>query len=132
MSEKASGYCYVNDCNLAIFKLMKSFERVLYIDIDVHHCDGVEESFQGSDRVCTISFHHHAQLFFPGTGGLGDSRQGHAAVNVPLAEGCSDSTFIPLVRDVLEEAQRSFRPSCVILQCGADALSGEISQHTNL
>ena len=56
---KASGFCYVNDCVLAIVRLLHTFQRVLYIDIDVHHGDGVEEAFLISNRVMTLSFHQY-------------------------------------------------------------------------
>ena len=65
---QASGFCYVNDIVLAILELLKYHQRVLYIDIDVHHGDGVEEAFLHSDRVMTVSFHKYGGDFFPGTG----------------------------------------------------------------
>lgn len=68
---------------------------MLYIDIDVHHGDGVEEAFYSSDRVMTCSFHKYGD-FFPGTGALHDKGEGRGkgyAVNVPLNDGCSDDTF---------------------------------------
>jgi acetoin utilization deacetylase AcuC-like enzyme len=83
----------------------------MYVDIDVHHCDAVEDAFIMTDKVLTISFHHHAALFFPGTGSLdtdGAASQ-HASVNLPLHEGCSDSTFQLLFSAVLSEAHKQFR-----------------------
>ena len=68
--DKASGFCYVNDIVLAILELLKRHQRVLYIDIDVHHGDGVEEAFKETDRVMTVSFHKHGDNYFPGTGDL--------------------------------------------------------------
>ncbi len=68
---EASGFCYINDCVLSILELLKVHHRVLYIDIDVHHGDGVEEAFFTSDRVLTCSFHKYGD-FFPGTGALND------------------------------------------------------------
>ncbi len=68
---EASGFCYVNDCVLAILELLTKHQRVLYIDIDVHHGDGVEEAFFCTDRVLTCSFHKYGD-FFPGTGALDD------------------------------------------------------------
>jgi hypothetical protein len=63
---QASGFCYINDLVLAILELLKHNARVLYIDIDVHHGDGVEEAFYLSDRVMTVSFHKYGDYFFPG------------------------------------------------------------------
>lgn len=67
---EASGFCYVNDIVLAILELLLVYPRVIYIDIDVHHGDGVEEAFYLSNRVMTVSFHQYGEDFFPGTGGL--------------------------------------------------------------
>jgi histone deacetylase 1/2 len=66
---EASGFCYVNDIVLGILELLRYYPRVLYIDIDVHHGDGVEEAFYTTDRVMTVSFHKYGE-FFPGTGEL--------------------------------------------------------------
>lgn len=65
------GFCYVNDCVLAILELLKHHQRVLYIDIDIHHGDGVEEAFYTTNRVMTLSFHKFGE-YFPGTGDVKD------------------------------------------------------------
>jgi len=65
---EASGFCYVNDIVLAILELLKYHQRVLYVDIDIHHGDGVEEAFYTTDRVMTVSFHKFGEGYFPGTG----------------------------------------------------------------
>lgn len=92
---EASGFCYINDIVLGILELLRTFPRVLYIDIDSHHGDGVEEAFYSSDRVMTCSFHKFGN-YFPGTGdqedrGIGAGR-GYA-VNVPLNDGLTDASF---------------------------------------
>lgn len=69
LQSEASGFCYVNDIVLAILELLKYHQRVLYIDIDIHHGDGVEEAFYTTDRVMTVSFHKYGE-YFPGTGDL--------------------------------------------------------------
>ena len=66
---EASGFCYINDLVLAILELLKYHARVLYIDIDIHHGDGVEEAFYTTDRVMTVSFHKYGE-YFPGTGDI--------------------------------------------------------------
>lgn len=68
---EASGFCYANDIVLAILELLKHHKRVLYIDIDIHHGDGVEEAFYTTDRVLTVSFHKFGE-YFPGTGDVKD------------------------------------------------------------
>ncbi|XP_008563553.1 PREDICTED: histone deacetylase 3-like, partial [Galeopterus variegatus] len=64
---EASGFCYVNDIVIGILELLKYHPRVLYIDIDIHHGDGVQEAFYLTDRVMTVSFHKYGNYFFPGT-----------------------------------------------------------------
>jgi len=80
-SDCAKGFCYCNDAVCACLRLLSSaaYPRVLYLDVDVHHGDGVEQAFVGSSAVLTCSFHHHAPGFFPGTGdfdaqGSGDAK----------------------------------------------------------
>ncbi|KIK98511.1 hypothetical protein PAXRUDRAFT_801234 [Paxillus rubicundulus Ve08.2h10] len=124
---EASGFCYVNDIVLGILELLRYHTRVLYIDIDVHHGDGVEEAFYTTDRVMTVSFHKYGE-YFPGTGELRDTGIGkgkYYSLNFPLRDGISDenykSVFEPIIRQVME----SYDPSAIVLQCGTDSLSGD-------
>ncbi|GBG32289.1 Histone deacetylase [Hondaea fermentalgiana] len=124
---EASGFCYVNDCVLGILELLKYHQRVLYIDIDVHHGDGVEEAFYTTDRVMTCSFHKFGN-FFPHTGALDDTGAGKGkgySVNVPLDEGMDDITFVSIFRPVIAKIFERFQPEAVLLQCGSDSLSGD-------
>lgn len=84
---EASGFCYINDIVLAILELLRYFPRVLYIDIDVHHGDGVQEAFYTTDRVMSVSFHKYGDYFFPMTGDItevGHDKGRYYSVNVPL------------------------------------------------
>jgi len=95
---EASGFCYVNDIVLAILELLKHHQRVLYIDIDIHHGDGVEEAFYTTDRVMTVSFHKYGE-YFPGTGDLKDigaNKGKYYSLNFPLRDGMDDDSFIQL------------------------------------
>lgn len=124
---EASGFCYVNDIVLAILELLKYHNRVLYIDIDVHHGDGVEEAFYTSDRVMTVSFHKHGE-FFPGTGDIRDigvAKGKHYAVNVPLRDGIDDESYKGIFEPVINHVMEWYRPGAVVLQCGADSLAGD-------
>lgn len=124
---EASGFCYTNDIVLAILELLRTHSRVLYIDIDVHHGDGVEEAFYVTDRVMTCSFHKFGD-FFPGTGDVRDigMKKGKAyAVNVPLRDGIDADTFGSIFRPVIQHIMDWFRPGAVVLQCGADSLAGD-------
>ncbi|KAG7235604.1 hypothetical protein INR49_002440 [Caranx melampygus] len=68
--DEASGFCYVNDAVLGILKLREKYERVLYVDVDLHHGDGVEDAFSFTSKVMTVSLHKFSPGFFPGTGDL--------------------------------------------------------------
>jgi len=142
---EASGFCYINDIVLAILELLKTHQRVLYIDIDVHHGDGVEEAFNSSDRVMTISFHRFGtvqdvtppHLFFPGTGAVSDNGNTssighHFALNVPISAGIDDEQYTYLFQSVVGEALKKFRPGAIVLQCGADSLGGDRLGQFNL
>ena len=90
-----AGFCYVNDIVLAILELLKYHQRVLYIDIDIHHGDGVEEAFYTTDRVMTVSFHKYGE-YFPGTGDLRDIGAGRGkyySLNFPLRDGIDDMSY---------------------------------------
>mmetsp|Transcript_13876 Transcript_13876/g.19872 ORF Transcript_13876/g.19872 Transcript_13876/m.19872 type:complete len:426 (-) Transcript_13876:201-1478(-) len=124
---EASGFCYVNDCVLAILELLKQHERVLYIDIDIHHGDGVEEAFYTTNRVMTVSFHKFGE-YFPGTGDILDSGYGKGknyALNFPLNDGMDDDSFLGIFQPVIQSVMDKFAPGAVVLQCGADSLSGD-------
>lgn len=124
---EASGFCYVNDIVLAILELLKYHSRVVYIDIDVHHGDGVEEAFYTTDRVMTVSFHKYGE-FFPGTGDISDVGYGKGknySVNVPLRDGINDESYQSIFEPVMTHIMQWFRPSAIVLQCGADSLAGD-------
>ena len=125
--QEASGFCYVNDCVLAIIELLKVHDRVLYIDIDCHHGDGVEEAFLTTNRVMTVSLHKYKD-FFPGTGNyddIGFERGKYHSVNFPLSEGINDSTYEKIFEPLMDTIFEKFSPSAVVLQCGTDSLSGD-------
>eukprot|EP00741_Cyanophora_paradoxa_P019334 tig00000215_g18663.t1 len=124
---EASGFCYVNDIVLSILELLKYHQRVLYIDIDIHHGDGVEEAFYCTDRVMTCSFHKFGD-YFPGTGHLLDVGYGkgkNTAVNFPLNDGLDDDSFLENFKPIITAIMERYRPGAVVLQCGADSLSGD-------
>ncbi|CAD5229067.1 unnamed protein product [Bursaphelenchus okinawaensis] len=124
---EASGFCYTNDIVLGILELLKYHQRVLYVDIDVHHGDGVEEAFYTTDRVMTVSFHKYGD-FFPGTGDIHDIGAGKGrnySVNVPLRDGISDNSYQSIFKPVMTKVMETFNPNAVVLQCGADSLNGD-------
>ncbi|XP_040975058.1 histone deacetylase 8 isoform X10 [Aquila chrysaetos chrysaetos] len=94
--DEASGFCYLNDAVLGILRLRQKFDRVLYIDLDLHHGDGVEDAFSFTSKVMTVSLHKFSPGFFPGTGdvtdvGLGKGR--YYSVNVPIQDGIQDEKY---------------------------------------
>lgn len=129
---EASGFCYVNDIVIAILYLLRLHSRVLYIDIDIHHGDGVQNAFWTTDRVMTLSFHKFApstrEYFFPGTGSLNETgeRQGsHYSLNFPLQDGITDESYLEIFKNITNAVIASYRPSCIVLQCGADSLGSD-------
>lgn len=123
---EASGFCYINDLVLCILELLKYYSRVLYIDIDIHHGDGVEEAFYLTDRVMTVSFHKYGDNFFPGTGELADIGENsgkYYSVNVPLKDGIADDDFVRLFQQTMSKVMEVYRPGAIVLQCGADSLA---------
>uniref|UniRef100_A0A8R1Z8W4 Histone deacetylase n=1 Tax=Pristionchus pacificus TaxID=54126 RepID=A0A8R1Z8W4_PRIPA len=124
---EASGFCYSNDIVLSILELLKYHQRVLYVDIDIHHGDGVEEAFYTTDRVMTVSFHKYGE-YFPGTGDLKDvgaEKGKYYSLNFPLRDGIDDMTYQSIFVPILDRVMASFQPSAIVLQCGADSLTGD-------
>jgi hypothetical protein len=98
---------------------------VLYIDIDIHHGDGVELAFYHSNRVMTVSFHKYTGDFFPGTGKLDDNGAGlgkYFCLNVPLQDGIDDDMYLTVFKTVIGDTVTHFQPTSIVLQCGADSL----------
>jgi acetoin utilization deacetylase AcuC-like enzyme len=132
---EGSGFCYVNDINLAIIELLRYHPRVLYIDIDIHHGDGVQDAFYHTDRVMCVSFHKYAHNFFPGTGSVNETgyKDGkYYSVNVPLKDGIDDQNYLKMFKPVISDVMEFYRPTAVVLQCGADSLKGDRIGNFNL
>jgi histone deacetylase 1/2 len=124
---EASGFCYVADCVLGILELLERYDRVMYIDIDIHHGDGVEEAFYTTDRVLTVSFHKYGD-FFPGTGHIDDvgiGRGKHYSVNIPLKAGMDDVSYKLVFEPIIRNLIQWYRPQAILLQCGGDSLTGD-------
>ncbi|XP_049851640.1 histone deacetylase B-like [Schistocerca gregaria] len=132
---EGSGFCYVNDIVLGIIELLRYHPRVLYVDIDIHHGDGVQDAFYHTDRVMTVSFHKYAQGFFPGTGSLqevGHKSGKYYSVNVPLRDGIDDKSYLGIFKPVISDVMEIYAPSAVVIQCGADSLRGDRIGNFNL
>jgi acetoin utilization protein AcuC len=126
MPDRASGFCVYDDPAVAIaWLLANGAERVAYVDVDVHHGDGVQAIFYEDPRVLTVSIHQYAPQigFFPGTGGSSERGGPHAegtAVNVPLPPGTSDDAWLEAFRSIVPQAVRDFAPQVLVTQLGCD------------
>ncbi len=120
---RASGFSYLNDCVIAINRLLEKGKRVVYLDLDAHHCDGVQEAFYDTDRVLTISIHESGVYFFPGTGfekEIGSSKGKGFTVNVPLIEHADDALFMKAFDEVAFPLLAAYDPDIMVTQLGAD------------
>jgi acetoin utilization protein AcuC len=125
MRAQASGFCIYNDVAAGIQWLLDNgATRVAYVDVDVHHGDGVERAFWNDPRVLTISLHETGQLLFPGTGfaaELGGPDAEGTAVNVALPPGTGDSGWLRAFHAVVPELVRAFKPEILVTQQGCDS-----------
>jgi acetoin utilization protein AcuC len=124
MRDSAAGFCVFNDVVLAIRTLLAAgARRVAYVDIDVHHGDGVEAAFYDDPRVLTISMHQDPRTLYPGTGSAGDVGSGPGegtAVNLALPPGTSDDGWLRAFHAVVPGAVTAFGPDVLVTQCGCD------------
>ncbi|MFJ4007968.1 acetoin utilization protein AcuC [Streptomyces sp. NPDC090023] len=120
----ASGFCVYNDAALAIARLLElGVERVAYVDVDVHHGDGVQAAFWEDPRVLTVSLHEHPRTLFPATGWPQETGAGAgegSAVNVALPAGTGDAGWLRAFHAVVPELLAEFRPQVLVSQHGAD------------
>lgn len=124
MAERACGFCVYNDIAVAIRWLLDNgAERVAYVDVDVHHGDGVQEIFWDEPRVLTISVHESGRMLFPGTGfpdETGGPGAEGSAVNVALPPGVGDQQWLRALHAVVPPLLRQFRPDVIVSQHGCD------------
>lgn len=125
MPDYASGFCIYNDAALAIATLLaEGVHKVAYIDVDVHHGDGVQRAFYDDPRVLTVSLHESPLSLWPGTGFVAESGRGAAAgtaVNVPLPAGTGDAAWLRAFHAVVPSVVHAFRPDVLVTQHGADS-----------
>jgi acetoin utilization protein AcuC len=119
-ADRASGFCYLNDPVLGLLTWLDlGFDNIVYLDIDAHHGDGVQDAFHNDPRVFTISLHEAGRWPFTGAA---DDRAGGAAGNFPLPAGCNDTEFDWVMRQAVLPLIAERRPQAIMLQAGADAL----------
>ena len=121
--DRASGFCYFNDPVFAIGRLLEGgMSRVLYVDLDAHHGDGVQEAFLDEPRVRFVSIHEQGR--WPHSGAVDDVGHGYAC-NLPMPAGFNDSELGYLLESVVLPLAAAFAPDAVVVTCGTDALAGD-------
>jgi acetoin utilization protein AcuC len=122
---KASGFCVYNDSSVAIKYLQKKYNaRVLYVDTDAHHGDGVQWSFYDDPNVCTLSIHETGRYLFPGTGNVNERGQGKGygySFNIPVDAFTEDDSWLDAYTQSFKEVAEFFKPDVILTQNGADS-----------
>ena len=133
--ELASGFCYINDMALACMVLAEHGRKVVYVDVDVHHGDGVANAFYDRADVMTISLHETGRTLFPGTGfpneiGIGEGK-GYC-VNIPFVAGTYDHAYIKAFESIALPLIGAYDPDVMVFELGADGLAGDPLAHLQL
>jgi acetoin utilization protein AcuC len=121
--DHAEGFCYVNDAAVAITHLLKDGLRVAFVDIDAHHCNGVQDAFYRDDRVLVISLHESGRNLYPWSGfesEIGEGKGRGYTVNVPLPEKTDDEAFVRAFGEIVPPLLEAYAPDIVIAELGAD------------
>jgi acetoin utilization protein AcuC len=130
--ERAAGFCYINDVALACMVLAEEGKRVLYLDVDVHHGDGVAYAFYDRSDVMTISLHENPASLFPGTGFADEIGEGEGkgyCVNIPLPIGTYDKMYMKVFNEVAVPLINAYDGDVIVFELGADALAGDPLAH---
>jgi acetoin utilization protein AcuC len=135
MRDHAAGFCTLNDPAIAITRLLGRYERVVYIDIDAHHGDGVQAAFYEDPRVMTISYHETGETLFPQTGFPAEIGAGAGlgySVNVPLFPGTTDEVYLWAFNEIVPPLIEAFRPGILVAQLGCDSHFQDPLSHLSL
>jgi acetoin utilization protein AcuC len=133
--DHAEGFCYVNDVAVAITHLLKEGLRVAFIDIDAHHCNGVQDAFYTDDRVLVISFHETGRDLYPWSGfenEIGEGKGRGYTVNVPLPQKTDDEAFVRAFEEIVPPLLEAYRPDMVIAELGADTHISDPLTHLSM
>lgn len=124
MRDRASGFCVYNDLAVLVQGLRDQDLRIAYVDIDVHHGDGVQAIFYDDADVLTVSLHESGRYLFPGTGFVDELGRGAAqgtSINLPLFPETKDASFLEVFDSVVPDTVKAFQPDILVVQSGADA-----------
>lgn len=127
---QASGFCYINDIVLSINILRKYLGSVFYLDLDLHHGDGVENAFKFSKKISTCSIHRYDIGIFPGTGSLKSSATN--TFNIPTRKGLNDKSMSWIIDEVVIPLIEKFGPKSIVIQAGCDGLSTDEHKEWNM
>ena len=135
--DRASGFCICDDPAVAIAYLKTKYgiNKILYLDVDAHHGDGVMYGFYDDAALLDIDFHEDGRSLFPGTGFVNEIGEGKASglkINIPLPPFMSDEGYLKLFREIVPRAVKKFRPEILLMQCGADAHANDLLAHLKL
>ena len=134
-AEQASGFCYLNDIVLGCLRLVENAKRVLYLDLDAHHGDGVQEAFYDKKEVLTISLHESGNTLFPWTGTtdeIGTANGLGYNVNIPLPLGIDDKAYLRVFEHLVLPLIKAYDPDVIVIELGMDALAGDPLAHMSL
>ncbi len=136
LRDRASGFCIYNDAAVAIASLLQEYEaRILYVDFDAHHGDGVQWAFYDEPRVMTVSFHETGRYLFPGTGDLLELGQGAgrgSSVNIPMDAFTEDDSWLEAISAILPSLVHAFHPDLIVSQHGCDTHAWDPLTHLAL
>lgn len=135
--DRASGFCIFNDPALCIAHLKKKYglRRIMYLDIDAHHGDGVMYGFYSDPSVMDIDFHEDGRYLFPGTGFTSETGEGEGKgykVNIPVPPFTYDQPYLDAFREIVPRLTRAYKPEIILMQCGADSHANDLLAHLDL
>jgi acetoin utilization protein AcuC len=128
---KASGFCIYNDCAIACSILREKFDRVAYVDIDVHHGDGVQWIFYEDPSVLTCSIHESGRTLWPGTGGVEETGVDFTSLNIPVEAGTTGDVWLWAFREGIMPVLQAWKPEAIVLQTGTDTHYLDPLAHVN-
>ncbi|MCX7137988.1 MAG: acetoin utilization protein AcuC [Proteobacteria bacterium] len=131
--DTGAGFCVFNDCGVVIDTLRSKYgiKRVAYVDIDVHHGDGLYYPYERDPEVFVADIHEDGMFLYPGTGGADETGKGAAAgtkINIPMQPGSGDKQFMREWERIVDFLRKS-KPEFIVFQCGADSLAGDPLAH---
>ncbi|MFW5960125.1 MAG: acetoin utilization protein AcuC [Chitinivibrionales bacterium] len=124
----ASGFCYLNDIAIASKILLNEGKRILFLDLDVHHCNGVQDEFYDNPDIMTVSMHQSGKTLFPGTGDVRETGKGKGkgyTANIPLPEETYNSLYYRIFKEGVLPLIERFSPDIIIFELGMDTLAGD-------